>query len=491
MAVSFNEIPGNLRVPLAYVEFDNSGAVTGTPTLMQKTLVLGQRLAGSEVAAGVPVRITRTDQGAAAFGRGSMLAAQCQALRQANSYGEVWALAVDEPATGAAATGRIQLAGTAAEAGQLALLMTGHRVPVAVAVGDTAQVLATRVAAAINAMAELPVTAAVDGAQTSEVVLTARWKGLTGNDIDLRLNYYSDERTPVGVAVTLVAMAGGAGSPDLAPALAALGDEWWHYLVNPFTDTASLDALRDELLSRWGPLRQIDGVAFMAVRGTHGEASTFGLSRNDHLFSCIGTGLAPQAPWVWASVLAGVAAYHLGIDPARPLQTLPLIGLLPPAIADRWDLPERNLLLYDGISTFTVDAGGQVRLERLITLYRENAYGDPDPSYLDVNTIATLSYIRYAVRTRITQKFPRHKLADDGIRVGPGQAIVTPKIIRTELLALFTELETRGLVEDFEAFKSTLVVERNANDRNRLDVLSHENLVNQFRVYAHSVQYVL
>ncbi|WP_269769019.1 hypothetical protein [Zobellella denitrificans] len=28
-----------------------------------------------------------------------------------------------------------------------------------------------------------------------------------------------------------------------------------------------------------------------------------------------------------------------------------MIGLLPPAIADRWDLPERNLLLYDGIST--------------------------------------------------------------------------------------------------------------------------------------------
>ncbi|WP_232513455.1 phage tail sheath subtilisin-like domain-containing protein [Zobellella denitrificans] len=108
-------------------------------------------------------------------------------------------------------------------------------------------------------------------------------------------------------------MAGGAGSPDLAPALAALGDEWWHYLVNPFTDTASLDALRDELLSRWGPLRQIDGVAFMAVRGTHGEASTFGLSRNDHLFSCIGTGLAPQAPWVWASVLAGVAATIWGL----------------------------------------------------------------------------------------------------------------------------------------------------------------------------------
>ncbi|WP_269769018.1 phage tail sheath C-terminal domain-containing protein [Zobellella denitrificans] len=97
---------------------------------------------------------------------------------------------------------------------------------------------------------------------------------------------------------------------------------------------------------------------------------------------------------------------------------------------------------------------------------------------------------RYAVRTAS----PEVSAPQAGGRRhsgGAGAGHRDPKIIRTELLALFTELETRGLVEDFEAFKSTLVVERNANDRNRLDVLSHENLVNQFRVYAHSVQYVL
>lgn len=124
-------------------------------------------------------------------------------------------------------------------------------------------------------------------------------------------------------------------------------------------------------------------------------------------------------------------------------------------------------------------------------MYRVNKYGSPDPSYLDVETIATLSYIRYAIRTRITQKFPRHKLADDGTRFGPGQPMVTPRIITDELLALFTELEEKGLVENFEAFKSTLLVERNADDRNRLDVRSNEDLVNQFRVYAHAIQFVL
>ncbi|MDI8751883.1 phage tail protein, partial [Salmonella enterica subsp. enterica serovar Montevideo] len=83
--------------------------------------------------------------------------------------------------------------------------------------------------------------------------------------------------------------------------------------------------------------------------------------------------------------------------------------------------------------------GGEMQIERMITMYRTNKYGDSDPSYLNVNTIATLSYLRYSLRTRITQKFPNYKLASDGTRFATGQAVVTPSVIKTELLALFEE----------------------------------------------------
>lgn len=124
-------------------------------------------------------------------------------------------------------------------------------------------------------------------------------------------------------------------------------------------------------------------------------------------------------------------------------------------------------------------------------MYRVNKYNIEDTSYLDVETIKTLSYIRYAIRSRITQKFPRHKLANDGTRFGVGQPIVTPSIIRAELIALFTELENVGLVENFDAYKESLIVERDANDKNRINVLSNDDLVNQFRIYAHSIQFLL
>ncbi|GKX57614.1 Mu-like prophage FluMu tail sheath protein [Leminorella grimontii] len=488
MSIAYETIDNTVRVPLAYIEFDNSGAVKGTPALQYRTLMLGLRLSSGRVSAGEPMRITRSDAATDAFGQGSQLATMARAFINANPTADLWCLAVDDDEDGTRATGTIVLTGPCTTAGQITLMIAGVKAYVNAKVGDTAAALAQKIATVVNDDASLPVTA---GVVDAKVTFTAKWSGLTGNDIDLRINYYTGEMLPEGVGCTITPMAGGVGNPDLGATIAAFGETWWQFVVNPFTDTANLDLLSAEFVSRWGGMRQIDSTCFMAYRGTYAQTSAFGTARNDYLFCTMGTNRAPEPAYIWASVLAAVSVKSLAIDPARPLQTLTLTGLKPPSVSDRWTWQERNLHLYDGVSVYSVDAGGYVQIDRCITMYRVNKYGSPDPSYLDVETIATLSYIRYAIRTRITQKFPRHKLADDGTRFGPGQPMVTPRIITDELLALFTELEEKGLVENFEAFKSTLIVERNADDRNRLDVRSNEDLVNQFRVYAHAIQFVL
>lgn len=488
MAVSFNTIPNTVRVPLAYVEFDNSQAITGTPVKNNKTLVLGLRLPTGNIAAGQPVRITRSEQAVTAFGRGSMLSEMLCAFLRANPYSDLYALALDDVADPVCATGKITVTGTCSAAGQIALLVAGVRVPVTARANDTSATIANKITEAVNTNAALPVTASVSG---SEVTLTCRWGGITGNDVDVRVNYFTGETVPAGIAVDVSGMAGGVGNPDVSQAVAALGDTWWTDIVNPFTDPDNLNLLSEELQSRWGGIRQIDGLCWIAYRGTHAQASTFALSRNDYLFTCIPTNISPEPPYIWASVNAAVCTYALNIDPARPVQTLELTGIKPPAVADRWQWNERNLHLFDGLSAYNVNANGAVQLDRVITMYRVNKYNVEDPSYLDVETIKTLSYIRYAIRARVTQRFPRHKLADDGTRFGVGQAIVTPSVIRAELIALFTELESAGLVENFDAYKNSLIVERDANDRNRINVLSNDDLVNQFRIYAHSIQFLL
>jgi phage tail sheath gpL-like len=483
--LSFNQIPINIRTPGQYIEFDNSRAVQGLPAIAHKILVIGQRFAAGAVAAGVPTRITAAAQAEEAWGRGSMISATFNALKAANSYTESWGIALDDLVAGTAATGTATLTGPATEAGTLSLYIAGKRVPVGVASAASADTIAAAIAAAVTADTTLPVTAAAVGAV---VTFTARHKGECGNSIDIRLNYYTGERLPKGVGCAIVAMSNGAGNPDIAAAITAMGAIHYHTIIMPYTDAANLAALEAELSTRFGPLVQQEGQAFAAVAGSHAAGSTLGNSRNSPHLTIMGGQGSPTAPWVIAAVVGAVDAYEP--DPARPRQTLPLTGVLAPAESARYTLAERNIHLYDGISTFIIDQGGNCLIERLITTYQTNAFGVEDISYLDVETMRTIAYLRYSVRARIALKYPRHKLANDGTAFAPGQAIVTPNIIRAELIALFQDWMAAGLTENIEQFKTDLIVERDA-DPNRVNAVIPPDCVNQFRVFAAQIQFRL
>lgn len=486
MPISFAQIPVTIRTPGQYVEFDNSLANKGLVRDMVRVLLLGQPLSTGTAAPLVPVRVLSADHAVALFGRGSMLAAMASAFKNANEDSDLWAVPVVDNIAGQAATGTVTISGAAVKAGTLLLYVGGTKVQTAVAVGASASTVAADLADAVNALPDLPVTAS---ATDAVVTITARHKGEAMNALDMRATYWQGDAVPAGLTVTIAAMSGGSGNPDVGDALTALGDVQYHHMITPWTDTANLAALEAELEDRWSATRQIEGQAWAALSGTHAALSTIGSGRNSEVLSIMGAQKSPTPPWVWASVYGAVAAYQLGIDPARPLQTLELPGVLAPQEPDRFTRAERNLLLYDGISTFLVAVDGSVSIERAITTYQLNSYGLPDPSYLDAETLATLSVLRSTLRARISQKFPRHKLADDGTRFGAGQAIVTPSIIRAELIALARAWEERGWVEQVDAFKHLLVVERNADDPTRVDVVLPPDLVNQLRVFAALVQF--
>ena len=105
--------------------------------------------------------------------------------------------------------------------------------------------------------------------------------------------------------------------------------------------------------------------------------------------------------------------------------------------------------------------------------------------------MATLAAVIRNQRHVITSKYPRHKLANDETRFGAGQKIVTPKIVKAELVAQYRIDEFNGLVEDVRAFKEHLIVERDPNNPNRLNTLFPPDLVNQLRIFAVLVQFRL
>ncbi|MGD9664618.1 MAG: phage tail sheath subtilisin-like domain-containing protein [Novosphingobium sp.] len=488
MAISFNGIPATLRVPFVYAEISNENAVQGVVVQPYKILIFGQRLAAGTVLANVPTRVTSKEQGKTYFGAGSMLAHMVEASMKVNNFTETWAVALDDDAAAAAATGTITFTGPATAGGTLYLYIGGRRMTVGVNSADADAAIATAVAAAITANADLPVTAS---AALGVVTLTARNKGEAGNNIDVRFNYNTGESFPAGVTATVVAMSGGTSNPDIADAIAALGDVQYNVIAFPYTDAVSLTAIETELADRWGPMRMIDGMAFAASRANHSGLGTLGDSRNSPHVSIMGAYGVPNSPWEVAASVAGTTAYYGNIDPARQFKTLPLTGILPPADADRFTLQERNILLYDGISTFYVDAGGVVRLERVITTYKTNAAGADDPSYLDVMTPMLLSFLRYDFRNYILRKYPRSKLANDGTRYGPGQSIITPKVGKAEAINKFRQWEELGYVENAAQFKRDLICERNATDPNRLDWLLPPDLINNFMIGGVKIAFLL
>jgi phage tail sheath gpL-like len=281
-------------------------------------------------------------------------------------------------------------------------------------------------------------------------------------------------------------MTGGAGNPDAAPVIAAMGNDQYHVIAWPWTDNASLAALRDELDDRWEPLRQIDGQAIAIKRGTFGEATTFSGARNDKHLTVIPSEGTPTSPWVDCAACVGVIAWYGNNDPARGFNTLLVPGVLAPAPADRWPgCPEKNQGLFEGLSTRYVAPDGTVRLQKLITTYRLNPLGAEDKAFLSLNSPLTLSYLRYDWNNYLKLKYPRHKLAGDTDvnRYDATQPIMTPKLGRAEAIARFMDVWLpMGLVEGSEQFKRDLFCERNAKNENRLDWLLRPDLMNQFEV---------
>lgn len=489
-SISFNSIPNNYRVPGTYIEIDNTRALRGLTDWPTKVVLIAQRLAAGTVAALIPTRLSTASQAATFFGRGSQLAHMAEAYFRQGRGLETWAIAIDDPGASVAATGTFTFAGTSTAAGAVSLLIGGRRVDVAVAAATAAAAVATAAAAAINANLDLAVTAT---AATNVVTVTARNKGLLGNDIRLEHSWFTGEALPAGITCTVVQMASGSNNfPLLQPALDAAGDIWFTDWIVPHTETVSIAALEAKLAGAFGPLAMRDGHAWTAVAGTFATLTTYGVSRNSAQVSALGVrSTSPTPPLEWISAFAAVCIAALAIDPARPVQTLQPIGLLAPPIAGRFTLDERNQLLGSGISTFRTGDDGSIFVERMVTTYRTNPLGAADTSYLDVETMKTLAYLRYDLRTLIALRFPRYKLADDGTDFARGQNVVTPKVIRGEIIARFKQWEANGLVEGSDQFKADLIVQRNPSDPNRVDALIPPDLVNQLRVMAAQIEFYL
>lgn len=473
--IAFDTIPSSIRKPGKYIEFNTKLAVRTLPGNLQKTLIVGQRLAAGSVAANTVVDIFSDVDAAVYFGYGSIAHLMCSAALQANRYLSLQAIALDDAGAGVAGTQTVTITGPAGSAGVLTVNVGDQSVQIAVASGDANTAIAAALKAQFDKQNNLPVTATV---VTNVVTLTAKNKGTLGSAIKVSATALAGPVPISGVTATVAAGVAGATDPTLATALATVFGAGHNIIISAWNDQTNLTALRTHLDNVSGALEQRGAIGVYAHVGTLSAATTLAGQINSGRIACCFLPTGYENSYEIAAAFGAVAAFEE--DPARPLNTLALTGILANPLANRSSRTEQETLLYNGVTPTEVGPGEKVQIVRAVTTYTLDANGIPDISMLDLTTIRTLDYVRKAIRERIALRFPREKLSSR-----------TAAKVRSEILDVLFKLEELEIVEDVANNAADVIVERDLQDPNRLDAKIPTNVVNGLHVFAARIDLLL
>ena len=164
----------------------------------------------------------------------------------------------------------------------------------------------------------------------------------------------------------------------------------------------------------------------------------------------------------------------------KRLNTLAMSTLDVTAVESQPGRTEQENALLNGLTPFEIGPGDKVQIVRAISTYTKNAQGVDDVALLDITTSRTLDYVRKACRERIALRFPRDKLSSR-----------TPPKVRSELLDVLYKLEELEIVEEVDANKDGLIVERDLQDVNQLNGRIPADVVNGLHVFAGRIDLLL
>lgn len=488
MTVTFDNLPASgLIAPLFAFEVTSGGEYQS-----DRRVVLGGHItAGASLAEGEMSVCTSLEEATILAGDGSMLREMYRIFAQNAPAAQIWLSPIAE--SGVAGTWTLTVGSPPAAGGTGVVEIGGETVEVSIGAGDTATTVATALAAAINDYynkltgAQLAVTAT---SAAAVVTATARHAGAIFADYDITVPTTTDGNAFAGV-LTVAAGTAPTGSPNLTNFLAAIGEDEASFIVTPFSDETNLDraatALSD-VSGRWAYSKQAYGHYWTTGKGTTGELTTIGLDRNNRHETIIArTAGMPHPAWLWVAGVVATVAPWLADDVSGNVsrnQTGKVVqGLKPPRSRSNWpSYSTRNALLAAGISTWKVNASGEVVIDKLITTYQRNSADQPDVTFRDVQALYQLMAGLGIIRADLSYEHGQKALADSNpANLG---SISTAKDIKATLVHSYQKCVNRGIFENAAGFAERLVVERDVGNSNRVNVMAPIDRVNALDVLA-------
>ncbi|MDO3434332.1 hypothetical protein QWJ46_16755 [Rhizobium sp. CBN3] len=481
-----SNIPANLTAPI--FAFDTqSGGQFQSETRM---IILAHGLAVGKLAEGqIAICNTRTDARSLA-GAGSMLEAMFIAARRNAPSQEIWIGRVADSGTAEIRT--ITVGAPPAAGGQGILQIAGESISLELAAGMTANAVATALAAAINGYynrltgMSLPFTAT---AATNVVTLTARHKGTYASGLDIFVPVLDTVNAFVGL-FTFATTTAGAGTPSLANILAAMNDDPFEIIVSAFDDGTNLDLLNSflgEVSGRWSYIQQLYGHAFYPKTDTSTNLVTFALARDTWHLTMVPRftdGGNAEPGYIWVAAVVGRIAAWLGGgangDVSRNQSGLIVEGISAPRDRAYWmDYATRDAMLKNGVSTWNVNRSGQVTIDKIIT-QQQTTNGAPDTTFRDIQTVYQLTYALKKFRAALAYEHSNKAIADSNPQ--NLDALTTVKDIKATLFHTYREMA--GVLENSEEALLSMVVERDTDNPNRVNMRLPLDVVNPLDILA-------
>jgi phage tail sheath gpL-like len=447
-----------------------------TPNLPQSISIIGEANAANQSGLDTnKVILTSAKQAGTEYGYGSPIYDVARILFNAGIDIPVYGYAQAEAGSAVAKVITVTPSGTATGSGTVYMKIAGRKqkdggsYAVNIVVGDTATAICGKMRTALASVLGAPML----GSGTSTFVATAKWKGLSSNDlnIDIDLN-----NTTTGVTFSVVNTTAGSGTPTVTTSLTSFGNEWNTIVINTY---GLVDAVLDELEAFNGvpddttPTGRYDPtnwLPFIALSGSCADnPSTITVDRSEQVTVAVCPApLSLGMPYEAAANMAVLWGKIAQDKPHGSVLGLKYVDMPPPADGS---IPAMNAQTYReylvnrGCSTVQL-INGTYNVVDFVTTYNQS--GEFPPFYRWCRDLNIYFNYKFGFLLMMANNVLGKTLVNDADIVDVTDTI-KPKDVIGLIVAYNNDCGRRALLADVEFANENIIAEINDSNPNRID----------------------
>jgi len=453
-----------------------------TPNLPQRIAIIGEgnTLSQSNFD-GSPVNITSAKQAGEIFGYGSPIHMVMRILRPVSGDGIGGIPTVVYPQLEAATPGATSVKYTVTVVGTATKNYThyvriggrdnvdGNYYAVNIVKGNTATQIALKMHNAILSVLGSPMKSTVASAV---VTVESKWKGLTADSLIIEVDTNGDA---AGITYAVTGTQTGAGTPDIADALALFADEWNTIVVNTYgTSETICDALQEfngvpDPSTPSGRYSATVMKPFIALTGTSEQDMTeWTDARKDEVTIAL-------CPAPGTKALAAEIAASYCLEFARTAQDKPHLDIagkflkdipvaLPLSVTMN-DYNVRDSYVKLGSSTVTL-VGDRYKIQDFVTTYHPT--GEAVPQYRYCRNLMLDYNVRFGYFLLEQINVVDHVIVPDSQTVTASK-FIKPKQWKAVLNNYAADLAARALIAEPDFMTDSIVVNISGSNPDRLE----------------------